>query len=63
MYWTELKQINEELIGTGEWVKYPCPKCEGEWAIAQAWKIRQGFTAEKRVRTSRSLWANYHIMS
>lgn len=34
VYWTEL-QVEEALIGIGEWIKNICPKCSGEWAIAE----------------------------
>jgi DNA-binding XRE family transcriptional regulator len=35
VYWTDLKEIDESLVGSAEWVKNPCPKCGGEWAEVQ----------------------------
>lgn len=35
VFWTDLKEIEESLVRSGEWIKNPCPKCGGEWAEVQ----------------------------
>jgi len=34
VFWTELK-VDEALIGSGEWIQSPCPKCGAEWAVVE----------------------------
>ncbi len=34
VFWTDL-QMDESLIGSGEWVRNPCPKCGTEWAVVE----------------------------
>lgn len=49
VFWTELA-INETLISSGEWVKYPCPKCGWEWAIVEAGEKAPRSYPRKRVK-------------
>ena len=34
VFWTE-PQVDEALIGSGEWIQHPCPKCGAEWAVVE----------------------------
>jgi len=34
IFWTDLK-VDENLVGSGEWVQNPCPKCGGLWAVVE----------------------------
>lgn len=43
--WTDL-QMDEKLVGSGEWVKNPCPKCGGKGAVVEP----AGFVRAKRGR-------------
>ena len=51
VFWTELKEIEENLVRSGEWIKNPCPKCGGEWAEVQpgARIVRRGARRGKRI--------------
>lgn len=49
VFWTEL-EINETLIASGEWVKYPCPKCGWGWAIVEAGEKAPRIYGRKRVK-------------
>jgi transcriptional regulator with XRE-family HTH domain len=35
VFWTGLKQVDENLIASGEWIQHPCPRCGAEWAIVE----------------------------
>ena len=48
VFWTELKEIDESLVGSAEWIKNPCPKCGGEWAEVQPPRARKVRRAAKR---------------
>lgn len=49
VFWTAL-EVDETLISSGEWVKYPCPKCGWEWAIVEAGEKGPRSYARKRVK-------------
>ena len=34
IFWTDL-QVDENLVGSGEWVQNPCPICEVVWAVVE----------------------------
>ena len=35
VFWNELKGIDENILGRGEWIQNPCPKCGYEWAAVE----------------------------
>ena len=47
VFWTEL-QVDEALIGSGEWIQSPCPRCGAEWAVVEPRKKRPAAKARKK---------------
>ncbi len=35
VFWIELRGIDENLVGRGEWIQSPCPKCGEGWAAVE----------------------------
>jgi len=54
VFWAEPKQVDERLIGCGEWIQSNCRKCPGEWAIVEPAARRLG-PATKRMGRPRAI--------
>jgi len=48
VFWTEVKHIDENLIGIDEWIEMECPKCGEEWAIVEPKMGRKGRVPRKK---------------
>jgi len=56
VFWTEL-QVEEALVGNGEWIQSPCPRCGAEWAVAEPLTKRTRATRKRMAKPASKLRA------